>query len=231
MNDPRWLKPVEELYDVRHDPWQVNNLATDPAYANELVRYRTQLAQEMRTAGDLGLLPEREMHARMGQSTPYVMATDARLNPLEALLRAADIASQRDVRQLGALTELLRAEDSAVRWWGAVGLLALGSEAAPATSTLLTALDDSSPDVRITAAETLAKLGALDRALPVLAAALRDADVYARLAALNTALRLGAAARPLLPTIREARLVAPGHKDASDYVGRMVEYLPEKIAQ
>lgn len=222
-------KPVEELYDVRNDPWQVNNLAADPAYANDLTRYRTQLAQEMRTAGDLGLLPERELHARVGRSTPYVLATDAQLNPIEALLRAADLASQRDVRQLGALTELLRADDSAVRWWGAVGLLALGTEAASAKPALVTALDDTSPDVRITAAETLAKLGALDRALPVLEAALAHADVYARLAALNTALRLGSAARPLIPAIRQARLVTPGHKDASDYVGRMVEYLPEKI--
>jgi len=224
-------KPVEELYDVRNDPWQVNNLANDPVYAAELVRYRTQLAQEMRTAGDLGLLPEREMHARVGQSTPYVMATDARLNPLDALLRAADQASQRDVRQLGALTELLRAEDSAVRWWGAVGLLALGTEAAPAKAALVAALEDTSPDVRITVAETLAKLGALDRALPVLEAALQHADVYARLAALNTALRLGPAARPLLPAIRQAKLVSPGHKDASDYIGRMVEYLPERLGQ
>jgi len=222
-------KAVEELYDVRQDPWQVNNLAADPAYAAELVRYRAQLAKEMRSAGDLGLLPEREMHARMGPSTPYVMATDARLNPLDALLRAADLASRRDVRQLGALTELLRAEDSAVRWWGAVGLLALGTESAPAKAALLAALKDPSPDVRITAAETLAGLGALDQALPVLEAALQHPDVYARLAALVTAARLGTAARPLLPAIRQAKLVTPGHKDASDYIGRMADYLPGKI--
>jgi len=40
---------------------------------------------------------------------------------------------------------------------------------------------------------------------------------------------LGAAARPLLPVIRNAKLTVPGQKDASDYVGRMVEYLPERI--
>jgi uncharacterized sulfatase len=98
-----------------------------------------------------------------------------------------------------------------------------------AEDTILTALDDSSPDVRITAAETLARLGVVDRALPVLDAALQLDNVFVRLAALNAALRLGPAARPLLPAIRAAKISAPAQKDTADYVGRMVEYLPARL--
>ncbi|MBI4625817.1 MAG: HEAT repeat domain-containing protein [Verrucomicrobia bacterium] len=157
------------------------------------------------------------------------MATDARLNPLDELQRAAGLANQMDPRNVAALAELLRAGDSAVRWWGAVGLLALRGDAVPSKPALLAALDDSSPDVRIAVAETVAHLGALDRALPILGSALRTDDVFARLSALNAAHRLGPLARPLLPAIRQAKLVAPNHKDVSDYVGRIVEYLPGRI--
>ncbi len=222
-------KPMEELYDVRSDPWQVKNLAADPAYAGELARLRDLLAAEMSAAGDLGLLPERELHARSAARAPYLIATDARANPLADLRRAADLANRMDPRQAPALAELLRAPDAAVRWWGATGLLALRADAAPARTALLAALDDDSPDVRIAAAETLAHLGALDRTLAVLEAALKSDDIFARLSALGAAHRLGAAARPLLPVIRNAKLVVPGQKDASDYVGRMVEYLPGRI--
>ena len=222
-------KPVEELYDARNDPWQVRNLATDPAYASELTRLRAALEAQMRAAGDLGLLPERELHARSAGSTPYAIATNPRLNPFEDLRRAADLASRMDPRQATALGELLRAPDAAVRWWGATGLLALRADAAPAKTALLAALGDASPEVRITAAEALSHVGALDRTLAVLEAALRANDVFERLSALSAAHRLGAQARPLLPAIRAAKMTVPDQKDASDYVGRMVDYLPGRI--
>ena len=93
---------------MRNDPWQVRNLATDPAYASELTRLRAALEAQMRAAGDLGLLPERELHARSAGSTPYAIATNPRLNPFEDLRRAADLASRMDPRQATALGELLR---------------------------------------------------------------------------------------------------------------------------
>lgn len=224
-------KPVEELYDVQRDPWQVNNLAGDPAYARELARLRATLAAQMQAAGDLGLLPERELHVRSAGSTPYAIATDPQRNPLPELQRAADLANRPDPKNLPALRDLLRASDPAIRWWGAIGLLTLGAAAQPAADALVAALEDASPDVRLTAAEALAQLGRLDRALPVLEAALRSEDIFARFTALTIAVRLEARARPLLPAIRQAKLTVAGQKDLSDYVGRMVDYLPERIAR
>jgi uncharacterized sulfatase len=222
-------KSPEELYDVQRDPWQVNNLAGDPAYAGELARLRAALYSQMKSAGDLGLLPEREMHARANGTTPYAIATDARQNPIEQLQQAADLANQMDARRTGDLAALLRSSDSAVRWWGAIGLLALRADAAPARSALIAALKDESPDVRIAAAESLAVLGSPDLALPVLEAALRLDDPFACFSALVAARRLGPAARPLVPVIRQVKISAPGHKDISDYIGRMVEYLPGQL--
>jgi arylsulfatase A-like enzyme len=45
-------RPAEELYDVRRDPGQMNNVADDPAYAEELQRMRRRLEEEMRATGD-----------------------------------------------------------------------------------------------------------------------------------------------------------------------------------
>ena len=57
-------KPAEELYDVTRDPWQVHNLAADPAHAEDLARLRALLRREMTAAGVLGVLPEGEMRRR-----------------------------------------------------------------------------------------------------------------------------------------------------------------------
>ncbi|WP_414662649.1 sulfatase family protein [Horticoccus sp. 23ND18S-11] len=224
-------KPREELYDVHGDPWQVRNLAANPALAGDLVRLRSLLVNQMRASHDLGLLPEHELHRRAAGSTPYAIATDPRLNPLDTLLRAADLANAMDASNIPALSALLHDTDAAVRWWGATGLFALGTAAAPATPALVAALDDTSPDVRLAAAEALARLGEVDRALRTVEAALRLDDVFVRLAALNVALRLGPLARPLLPAIAAARITSLAQKDSADYANRMVDYLPARLAR
>ncbi|MDO8538832.1 MAG: sulfatase-like hydrolase/transferase [Opitutaceae bacterium] len=222
-------KPSEELYDVRADPWETRNLAGDSQYRGELERLRATCRAEMKRAGDLGLLPEFEMHARGAGRPLYDLATDPKFNPLDALLDAAWIANQRDRRNVSKLVALLNAGDAAVRWWGAVGLVALGGSAADAVPALRQSASDTSPDVRLAVAGALANLGHDAEALPLIREALRHDSALIRLAALNVADRLGARAEPLLPSIRAAALRDPAHKDASDYVGRMTEYVPERI--
>ena len=49
---------MEELYDLRSDPWEVRNLASDPAYGLELAAMRTRLADWEERTGDQGRIPE-----------------------------------------------------------------------------------------------------------------------------------------------------------------------------
>jgi len=60
-NDPKWRpiydaafarRPAEELYDLRKDPDQMNNVATDPAYAAERARLGQRLLQKLTELGD-----------------------------------------------------------------------------------------------------------------------------------------------------------------------------------
>lgn len=54
-------RPAEELYDMIEDPWELNNLADDPAYAAKKAELRAALEAWMVDVGDLG--QETEMKA------------------------------------------------------------------------------------------------------------------------------------------------------------------------
>ncbi|MHB8901381.1 MAG: sulfatase-like hydrolase/transferase [Thermoguttaceae bacterium] len=220
-------KPVEELYDIAADPYETKNLAGDPRYADVLERMRGQCRQWMIETGDLGLLPESEMLARAEGKTPYDVAFDPALNPVGRLAEIADLANRRDGAGVTALAELLGNADPVTRFWGVTGLVALGSKAAPVAGTLEKTLSDPSPDVAVTAAEALCRLGRVQKAMPVLLAALKHDSALVRLRALNVLDRLGPDARPAVDAIRNARMDQAG--PVEDYVNRMSEYVPEAL--
>ncbi|MFH1922211.1 MAG: HEAT repeat domain-containing protein [Planctomycetota bacterium] len=85
----------------------------------------------------------------------------------------------------------------------------------------------ASPNVRIAAAEALANVGRVEDAMPALIAGLGHETPFIRLRAMNVLDRLGIKARPALAAMKEARLEAKSH--VGDYLGRMVEYVPEKF--
>ena len=57
----RRTRPVEELYDTQADPYEIHNLAEDPAYEPELERLREALDDWREDVGDMGEIPEAEM--------------------------------------------------------------------------------------------------------------------------------------------------------------------------
>ncbi|WP_417747206.1 sulfatase [Rosistilla oblonga] len=54
----RETRPPEELYDLKNDPHEIDNLADDPAFAQQLKSLRARLDQWMETTGDQGRQPE-----------------------------------------------------------------------------------------------------------------------------------------------------------------------------
>jgi N-sulfoglucosamine sulfohydrolase len=57
-------KPAEELYDTQADPYEVNNLAGNPQYAERLKQMRAALEQWMKDVHDQGGVPEDELIQR-----------------------------------------------------------------------------------------------------------------------------------------------------------------------
>lgn len=217
-------KPTEELYDIAADPFEINNLANDPRYAETLAKMRKQCREWMIDTGDMGLLPESEMLARAEGKTPYDVAFDPKLNPVAQLAELADLANQRHIANVPKLIELLSDADPVVRFWAATGLVALGEKAAPAAGALKKAIADDAPHVAVTAAEALCNIRKIDTAMPVLLAGLKNDSPLIRLRAINVLDRLGEAARPAGQAMKNARMEAAG--PVGDYVTRMSEYVP-----
>ncbi len=63
-NQAQWLhphKPAEELYDLKEDPYELNNLALLPIMQDTLLHYRNLLDTWMEETNDLGSVPENEL--------------------------------------------------------------------------------------------------------------------------------------------------------------------------
>jgi N-sulfoglucosamine sulfohydrolase len=58
-------RPEVELYDLKNDPWEQNNIASDPAHQKTLARLRKQLDSWMREQGDLGVQTELNAEKRL----------------------------------------------------------------------------------------------------------------------------------------------------------------------
>jgi uncharacterized sulfatase len=63
-------RPAEELYDVRTDPFELRNLASDPAQRPVLESLGKRLRTWMKNQGDEGMATEARSHERRGKPTP-----------------------------------------------------------------------------------------------------------------------------------------------------------------
>lgn len=59
----RWFEPAgeEQLYDLDHDPFELNNLASEAGQADTLQQLRTALETFLQRVGDTGELPEQQL--------------------------------------------------------------------------------------------------------------------------------------------------------------------------
>lgn len=169
-------KPVEELYDVENDPWEVNNLANDPKYAAVLDRMRKVLDDWRMEIYDTGVIPETEYGVIAGDKSLYDYVRSSEC-PFEEMLKASDLAVMGDVSNLPTYIKNLESDNSAIRYWGAVGLLMLGDEGIKAVPALMKAAADQSASVATIAAEALYRLGMKDAASKTYVRLL-DAEAY-----------------------------------------------------
>ena len=186
------LKPAEELYDLKADPDEVNNLSRSREHRAKLAELRKALQDWCHEIHDLGFLPEGEIHSRSVGSTPGDMARDDSKYPFDRIFAAAEIATTRRAKDLPAIKKNLKDSDSAVRYWGVVGILNRGPRTVVKShEELVAALSDASPYVRIASALAIGRHGeqadqrrAVDCLLE-LAPWTPDGDVFVSLAAQN----------------------------------------------
>ncbi len=226
----RTSKAPEELYDLQTDRDEVRNLAASPAHREVLGKLRAAQNAHLTAVRDIGFLPEGEIHARAAGGSPYDMARDETKYPFARVFAAADLASRLDAAAVPQLRRLATDADSAVRYWGVLGFLMRGANAVQGDLTLLRrALSDSSPLVRIVAAQATAAHGVEADLAPALAV-LRELappdknGVFTAMAALSAIEALGAKASSLHPLVRTLNS-GVGSPDA-----RFSSYIPRLIA-
>lgn len=229
-------KPAEEFYDLQTDPDEVKNLALRPTaeQRSEMNRMRaeqTSLAVRIR---DVGFLPEHEIHARAGADAPVTMAADAGRYAVNRVINTAELATGPTLTQPEIFRTYLSDGDAAVRYWCAVGVLRGGASAVEVCGEALRGrlAGDESANVRILAAEALARYGTAEDLKPAVEELLNLSDAavngnYLAIAALNSLTEIGG--EKLKPW--RARIAALPKEDpkASErmrsYVPRLVEYL------
>jgi hypothetical protein len=177
-------KPVEELYDTENDPWEINNLAKDPAYKDVLLRMRAANKDWVTKIKDTGFIPEADRVERAGEMAMYDYMRSDKID-LNSIMNAAEKATLGDPEKLEELMLFLRDKESAIRYWGATGLLILGNEAEIAIPDLTEVLNDESANVVAVAAEALYNLGEKEVAKKALLSVLKNPNEFARCHALN----------------------------------------------
>lgn len=166
-------KQVEELYDVENDPWEVNNLANDPLYADVLKRMSGALDQWRKDTKDVGVIPELEYSTLAGDTPLYDFVRSDKCN-YEALRKASDLAVLGSAEDMDTYIRYLQDKNSAIRYWGATGILVHKDQAKAAIPALKDVVNETSVPTATLEAETLAQLGEKELAQQVYLRILND---------------------------------------------------------
>lgn len=207
-------KPVEELYDTHADPFEIHNLADDPAFSQRLSEMRHALSKWQNEIGDVGLIPEAEieiLEQDAGSRFAILQSTTKNSSTEKRLALLVDIATSASEGPAGIpkLLDALQNEDASIRYWAATGIGNIGPAATSTLKRVVESLNDPSPSVRIAAARAVAKLGSPEEALPVLEAELQSDHQWGRLAAAIVLDEMDEEARPALPSLQQALLNQP----------------------
>jgi len=215
-----WVpKPVEELYDLQDDPFELNNLAGSPQHQNIKQQLRDKLFDWILEKRDTGFLIEAEMMIRAEKSSVYEMAHDPAKYDIKRILDTAGLVGDTTV-PLDDVTGRLDDADSGVRFWAATAILAMGDRAKPAVPVLIRHLTDNSPSVQIVCAECLCKLDSCEGALAVLSQNFEDERPWVVLQAASSTRNIGVKAKPILSQIRKIQ-----KKNSGNVWGRYKNWL------
>lgn len=210
-------RPVEELYDLRADPYELYNLADSPEHFGTLKRLRERLEKWMDETQDLGAIPEPAIAELLERyETPWDILQDPENRRMVERIETVISYKEAGIAGLEGLMKAMADTAPAVRFVAAMALGDLGEEAEVAAEVLRGAIEAGPAYVRVAAARALCLMGLVEEGLPVLREELRNQDQevvrhYAAMALED----IGEAARPALDDLRAAT------KDKYDLVKRV----------
>lgn len=194
----------EELFDIRKDPYELDNLAGDPKYNFVIKSMRNYLNKWEMETRDAGFLQEGEMMLRAGDSSVYEMTHDPQKYQLMRIKSSADMVGDENI-PISALNTILVDGDPAVRYWGLVALNGRLDEAWKLKDLIEENLESKSPTTAIKAAEVLCNIGESEKGLNVLGKYLKSDRDWMVLQAAISIRQLGKLSSPLVEEILATR--------------------------
>lgn len=215
-------RPPEELYDVKNDPFEINNLATNPKYKKQLTNLRKSLYNWMDKNNDQGLIPEpilEDLGKEYGNK--YYAMKQAKYTDIQK--RLIKIIEAGEKGNINVLKEAAKSEDPSERYWAATWL---GVNKVKSEEKMIKGLTaDKNPTVRIAAKLALYKINPTYNPIPYLADELNDPNLIVGMYAMNAIEQTG---------IRNAEVHAVAEKAAKsnyEFTMRFGKYLAEVCSQ
>lgn len=144
----------EMLYDIKKDLWEEHNLANDPAYADQLARYRKTLIDHMISEQDVLLLPEYQTNT-ISKSGEFLFEhrQNPKLFPVKNIAEVAALSGFRNSETTKKQVKFLGDVNNIIRYWAIVGLRCQSTkDLGPYKNEIKKATNDSYPPVSIYAA-------------------------------------------------------------------------------
>jgi N-sulfoglucosamine sulfohydrolase len=140
-------QPVELLFDLQADPWEIDNLAADTKYSERLVTMRERLRKQMIETYDTGVVPE-GMWKELTPGGNIHAAVRAPGFDHAGLVNLAFDATTSGEALSDSIRLALSSKVPAARYWAATACLIRGKSAASALDDLERLSSDPSESVR-----------------------------------------------------------------------------------
>jgi arylsulfatase A-like enzyme len=148
-------QPVERLFDLKADPWEINNLAAKPEHSARLTAMRERLRKQMVDTRDTSVVPEEMWKEVVSNGTIHGHVAKAGKEHA-AWVDLAFMATSGSITP--DLEAALESNSPVARYWAASGCLFHPAKAAHLAGKLEKLAEDSSPVVRGRAAEALSAI-------------------------------------------------------------------------
>ncbi|MEX1240745.1 MAG: sulfatase-like hydrolase/transferase [Cyclobacteriaceae bacterium] len=149
---------VEELYDAEKDPHHTNNLVGDPQYRDVIMEMRNMLIDKLKDIHDLGFMPEPEMMRLSANITPFALARDKEVYPLDEIVDACGLMLE-ETPTLEKVMDHLNHDNGFVRYWTLITVQQRQMKDQVVFKRVRNLLNDDFPTVQVEAARTLVKFG------------------------------------------------------------------------
>jgi hypothetical protein len=114
-------RPAEELYDLKADPFEINNLALNHAYTKPLAELRNTLYKWMVDSRDLGLIPEpiAEELGKAYANKYNILRAKENATLIPGIIRTIEAGEKKDLK---TLRNSLKTGNDCERYWAATWL-------------------------------------------------------------------------------------------------------------